>query len=77
MAAGAAQRPAWVARRGGPVSGARRPRVGGPCAVIRGLGFRLDSPVVAGNVVECLPAEVGDTQLPRPRDSDGLALECN
>ena len=26
--AGATRRPAWVARRGGPVSGARRPRAG-------------------------------------------------
>ena len=28
VAAGATRRPAWVARRGGPVSGARRPRAG-------------------------------------------------
>ena len=42
VAAGAPRRPAWVARRGGPVSGVRRPRAGTwpwPRLNSRGYGF--------------------------------------
>ena len=43
LAAGATRRPAWVTGRGGPVSGARRPRGYGFLTALSCVGLRVSS----------------------------------